>query len=389
MCRLLCTEIAKAVPANAEFVSMDRCEDLGDKLDCLWVYPEYGKRKMEDPMAIIYCYADEGQLLPERDVKRTIHFAADQMYWECGKISVGEDHSNAQHRADMYFPTRSLLCLVDDFREFQRTPQRNKEEQFKLLNGVHTTWAKIVMHYSRCGLTRPGEKLPALLSLSLALGNMLGNPFHEGHYFDNSPHVLDGLLWMAYKDSTLTRPPQNRAPSWSWASVDGEIEFIGQCYRDPDERHPDPNDLRILRVAEHRPAGLPPRRALLVSGVSLKCSAHGAFQTAAGQDDPVTRRCGHGYQSTQVLDSFYTNDGAMFPGWLAHDVAEDRPCRFWLINVYALRMRFERTLVYYVLMVKPAPGHPFKGRVFQRVGQGLIKDPNWIRNLDSKFIALI
>lgn len=632
MCRLLYTEIAKAVPANAEFVSMYRYEELGDKLACLWMYPEYGQRKFENPLAMIYCYADEGQLLPKRDVnydsqansfaasfasqyvelrpispagsqasmatiknwlkeceddhpqcrsslsgdpiqslpdlptrviditlyphslrlvvsggrrakyvavshcwgghspirttrstldehlkhispralsktiqdavyithslgirylwvdylciiqeddedfdresrtmasvyerasctiaataardgtegcfqrtpppqalvevrcdpndpasgvmyfglkesfvednmfngplnrrgwvlqehlfsRRTIHFAADQMYWECGKIFVGEDHSNAKHRADMYFPTRSLLSFVDDLREFRRTPEKKREELVELFYGVHTHWTKIVMYYTRCGLTRPEDKLPAILSLSLALGAILGHPFHEGHYFDNSPLVLSGLLWWAYKDSILTRPSQNRAPSWSWASVDGPIEFTVQDYGKPDGWHPDPSDLRILRVADHRPAGLPPCRALLVSGISLECSAHEAFQKVTGQDDPVTRGCGHGCQSPRVLESFYTNDGAMFPGWLQYDVAEDRPCRFWLINVYVVRMQYaERTPVYYVLMVKPAPGHPFKGRIFQRVGQGLIKDSKWTQNLDSKFMALI
>lgn len=59
-CSLLYTEIAKAVPADAEFVILCRCEERDDRLNNLWIY--YGQSK--EPVARIYCYADEGQLFP-------------------------------------------------------------------------------------------------------------------------------------------------------------------------------------------------------------------------------------------------------------------------------------------------------------------------------------
>lgn len=324
--------------------------------------------------------------------RRTIHFATDQMYWECDKMFVGEDRSDARGDADDGFPTRSLLCCVlDDFRGFQRAPDTRNDEPFNLVKDVHSIWAQLVRYYSRCGLTRPTDKLPAILSLSLALEAILGRPFHHGHYFDNTPFVLSGLLWHAAKDDTLTRPPEDRAPSWSWISVDGPIDFADLNYWYGDVWHPAPTDLDVLRVAEHRPAGLPPCQALLVSGVTLECSTHRQCPKAAGQDEATDSMCDkNNCHSTRYLGSVYNENGEIVLGSLEYDVAEDRPCRFWLIPLYVRwKCPTARTPVYYVLMVKPAPGHAFEGRVFQRVGMGQITDSDWFEDLDPKFMVLI
>lgn len=318
--------------------------------------------------------------------RRTIHFAGDQMYWECNKVFVGEDHSSVEYAASMQgFPTRARLReMVDGSRGIQARLESRNDGPSKMSAAVHRDWAHLVRYYSRCGLTRSGDKIPAILSLSLALAAILGHSFHEGHYIDNSPSVLSGLLWRAEKDSNLTRPSDNRAPSWSWASLDGAIDFADVDFRSGKLWHQNSTDITVLRVADHRPAGLPPCRALLVSGVVLEYSAHWARPTEAGQDKPTRCKCDeNGCLTPRSLGSIHTDDGKTFWGALEYDVAEDRPCRFWLIPIYMCPP------VYYVLMVKPAPGHPFEGRVFQRVGMGFILDSDWTLNLDSKFMALI
>lgn len=324
--------------------------------------------------------------------RRTVHFAADQMYWECNKMFVGEDRSDARDVADMKgFPTRLLVSSVlDNCRGFQRTRQPRNQDNFDVFIDVHRSWAQLVKYYSRCGLTRPGDKLPAIQSLAMALADNFGCHFHDGHYFADTPLVLSGLLWRTAEGSTLTRPPVNRAASWSWTSLDGAIDFADpNSTRYADTWHHARTDLKILRVAEHRPAGMPPCQALLASGAALECSAHRACPMAAVQD-VVSGRCEHGCQMTGSMDLVYKNDGSVVSASLEYDVADDRPCRLWLIPLYTRwRCASARTPIYYALMVKPAPGHPFEGRAFQRVGMGLINDSDWFQDLCLKFIVLV
>lgn len=318
--------------------------------------------------------------------RRTIHFAADQIYWECDKMFVGENHSNVDSPAmKAGFPRRSLLRrLVEHSRYLQDTlePMKEGPYHFKFCAKVHSVWAELVRYYSRCALTRCQDKLPAILSLSLALEKILGHPFYEGHYFDDTPWVLSGLLWHTAKNNTLTRPPDNRAPSWSWISLDGEVDFPDPrvfpwhaTVRDP---APTSTDLQVLRVGEHRPAGLPSCWALEVSGVALECSAH--------------RNCcsEHECRNTRCLESIYSINGDTIMGYLEYDVADDRPCRFWIIPIYVDSGKSSVcTPIYYVLIVKLAPGHSLGDGIFQRVGMGFITDLDLFKNFGLIFMVLI
>jgi hypothetical protein len=38
-------------------------------------------------------------------------------------------------------------------------------------------------------------------------------------------HIVNQLLWMTYKNLNKGYPKKYRAPSWSWASVNGKIAF--------------------------------------------------------------------------------------------------------------------------------------------------------------------
>ncbi|KAH9207550.1 heterokaryon incompatibility protein-domain-containing protein, partial [Leptodontidium sp. 2 PMI_412] len=49
--------------------------------------------------------------------RRTVHFASNQVYWECHETFMGEDNTSAKSAADMAFPNRALLSYVlDGFR---------------------------------------------------------------------------------------------------------------------------------------------------------------------------------------------------------------------------------------------------------------------------------
>jgi len=60
------------------------------------------------------------------------------------------------------------------------------------------------------------DRLPALAGLAKALAERTGDEYLAGIW---KKGLIEGLLWYGEDDLLLT--PTYRAPSWSWASVDG------------------------------------------------------------------------------------------------------------------------------------------------------------------------
>jgi hypothetical protein len=89
-------------------------------------------------------------------------------------------------------------------------------------------WRSVVQDYSSRYLSNATDKLPALSGLAAALYQRTGDEYLAGLWRKS---VLDDLLWMhkaIYSRGNRVAPsrqPGYRAPSWSWASVDGNINF--------------------------------------------------------------------------------------------------------------------------------------------------------------------
>jgi hypothetical protein len=203
-----------------------------------------------------------GWTLQERLLSpRTIHYSADQMYWECERDFLGEDGS-------VFDPSVFSLNAV---LERQRLPP--PEHGFaghgfvSLIEGFSTRmerpegrwrggWLGHVQAYSRRHITQAGDKLPALSGLAALLAAHTGDEYYAGLW---RAHVLEDLCWRAYeaeetwegletgdsaglgwaypKGATMLRrftkklcsvhvAVPSRAPSWSWAKLDGFVRFV-------------------------------------------------------------------------------------------------------------------------------------------------------------------
>ncbi|KAF2240899.1 HET-domain-containing protein [Trematosphaeria pertusa] len=87
-------------------------------------------------------------------------------------------------------------------------------------------WAKIIEIYSRRQLTMPDDKLVAVAGLAAAYARSADNISEKLEYLAGIwRHTLPyGLLWRV-DDHRHPRPVMYRAPTWSWASVNGEINY--------------------------------------------------------------------------------------------------------------------------------------------------------------------
>ncbi|KAH7323888.1 heterokaryon incompatibility protein-domain-containing protein [Rhexocercosporidium sp. MPI-PUGE-AT-0058] len=135
--------------------------------------------------------------------RRYLSFETTQTYLRCGTIV----HHECGRQED-------LLKDESPFMEGERLLQRKD-------------WLEIVRRYSSRNLTKESDKLPALSGLAHEYCRRWGGEYLAGLWRQD---LCRDLLWRRNEMYTLPeprRPEEYRAPSWSWASLDGRIEFAG------------------------------------------------------------------------------------------------------------------------------------------------------------------
>lgn len=164
---------------------------------------------------------DRGWVFQERYLaKRVVHFGQSQLAWECGEwralgmfpdglpFYLGEPESKPGHGTAMTAST---------------SQSRQLQEQHM---GFAEEWQQLLSKYSRCEFSFPNDKLTAFEGIARCL--MVTRP--EDTYFAGSwkSTALYDLPWYRHEHDRGSSPideTRGRAPSWSWASVDGDINF--------------------------------------------------------------------------------------------------------------------------------------------------------------------
>ncbi|KAK0622007.1 heterokaryon incompatibility protein-domain-containing protein [Bombardia bombarda] len=86
-------------------------------------------------------------------------------------------------------------------------------------------WDDIIEAYTQCDLTLPSDKLVALAALADFYQKETNKTYLAGLWKED---IIQGLWWRLdgrrMSLPKLKRPPEYRAPSWSWASVDGAVK---------------------------------------------------------------------------------------------------------------------------------------------------------------------
>ncbi|KAK8059260.1 hypothetical protein PG996_009190 [Apiospora saccharicola] len=83
---------------------------------------------------------------------------------------------------------------------------------------------EVARQYSRRAMTNSSDKLVALSAIAKTIAVGRGYTYLAGLFKENLPVHL---CWMVDEGLPKPRPKQYRAPSWSWAAVDGTISFGG------------------------------------------------------------------------------------------------------------------------------------------------------------------
>lgn len=169
-------------------------------------------------------------VLQERALSRRIlHFANDQIYWQCpSKV-------DAQFELRMDLIEKMLPSPWHSLQQWSATPVTNRElegnipsdqrqelarghpEEHPLLN----KWEDIMQAYSACDLTFTSDKLIAVAGLASRMQQLTNWPSTD-YLAGLWRHGLETrLLWQCFNPSK--KPPNDTIPSWSWAHINSKV----------------------------------------------------------------------------------------------------------------------------------------------------------------------
>ena len=162
-----------------------------------------------------------GWVFQERTLShRMLIFGRTQMLWACQEVQCAESWPDGQ--SSDYF--------INQFDSFNTDKARFRRlmDPTRYVGADDSLWPTFIADYTRAGLTHGSDRLVALQGIASSIEAATGSPYAAGLWLDGTLPM--SLLWTT-KTPGLARPRDYRAPSWSWASVDGSVVFNSDCYK--------------------------------------------------------------------------------------------------------------------------------------------------------------
>lgn len=145
----------------------------------------------------------------ERLARRVLMFGENKFFFDCRTKERVEGSDLYQTRPDW------VTSVADGPDEYQaENPDSTEQSQ----SWDH--WQTLCSHYAYRELTFPEDKLPAISGMAKKIARRIQAPYLAGLWQNNLKH---DLFWKTV--GVATKPHKYRAPSWSWASLDGNINW--------------------------------------------------------------------------------------------------------------------------------------------------------------------
>lgn len=143
---------------------------------------------------------------------RVVHFGKQMIYWECHRTINSEGGLS---------PNETLVSNPFIFSKARLYDVWNERQQGTFSDDLER-WYTCLDEFSSRKLSYQSDKLPAVAGLAKSMRNRAPQ---LGIYYAGiwKADFVRGLLWRARKLGCLSQPSSYRAPSWSWAALDGEI----------------------------------------------------------------------------------------------------------------------------------------------------------------------
>ena len=162
---------------------------------------------------------------------RILHFVGDEIVWECNTTCTCE--CNKTHLHGLW--KHADFTLIND-------PRLQQEDEYAnvhiddFLRGRTTEsrcwiWERLIERYSHRALTVSGDKLAAISGLTTLFQKYLEVELADYLAGIWKVDLPAGLLWYMSGSPAPSKPDRWRAPSWSWASMNGGIGFFNERYQ--------------------------------------------------------------------------------------------------------------------------------------------------------------
>ncbi|PVH68043.1 HET-domain-containing protein [Cadophora sp. DSE1049] len=170
---------------------------------------------------------------------RLLIFTSRQLYWCCCKlyIACGGPHSRGMGALEELVPNcpqdeGGCVCGVSVQRRLQAPESAHGIFNLSQRDSSSTDelWEICVSNFSGRALTFESDKLAAFSAAVSHFHHLFGSRWPDVQYIaglwytKKSPRsFLRQLLWSSDSPTTARRPEKFRAPTWSWAAIDGQV----------------------------------------------------------------------------------------------------------------------------------------------------------------------
>ncbi|RSL49472.1 hypothetical protein CEP54_012406 [Fusarium duplospermum] len=144
---------------------------------------------------------------------RTLNYEDKHTIWRCSTISNLNDGWLRTGNLLPYAGFESVpkvLCPRSAIKATEETEHSDERPD------LFQQWHGLLEEYSRLELSISSDKLPAISTIATRIGSALGDEYLAGIWKSRLPQ---DLLW--HGNHNCPRPKEYRAPSWSWAAIDG------------------------------------------------------------------------------------------------------------------------------------------------------------------------
>jgi Heterokaryon incompatibility protein (HET) len=148
-----------------------------------------------------------------------LYFGREQIFWECqGKVACET------------YPTGMPSAVDHDGFKNKCARLMTRGQPLRFTADTQRLWYKIIEVYSQCSATKPLDKLIALSGIAQRFEQVMQDRYLAGLWEKN---LGIQLVWRVNSASATSRSSLYRAPSWSWACLDGNLDCSYICARPP------------------------------------------------------------------------------------------------------------------------------------------------------------
>lgn len=165
----------------------------------------------------LFCLLERAWVFQERLLSpRILHFGSHELVWECREQMACDCSTSIWAAAEEHINVRRLVG-------HQIIPKPDLPFLLSPATQLYSTWYLVAHQYSTVmpNLTYESDVFPALSGMAKRISSIAKDEYVAGLWKGD---LVRGLFWIS---QAVTHKPvtQWRAPSWSWASVNGPVQL--------------------------------------------------------------------------------------------------------------------------------------------------------------------